>query len=441
MHNQAAYQPYPVISRPNQDGSHSFNMNNFLGYLHQQPQMYHTTGMRPHYGEFDAQAGTESSEQVKPWNGMPAYDQTGAHGSGLVSSPKTVNYTNIKQEKDSDQEETTETKYTPPQYAMDGLSYNTTGNPNFWPGIPMNAMPSNYSPSSQQLPIHWAIQGANIYTTTINKSPEIPREDEKATMEGSHCTTNSPPCNGNSPIDNQVVKDDDLSSEHEEVDPEVEREIKEFAKELRQKRVQLGHTQGDIGSILGSKYGKFLSQTTICRFESLQLSYKNMRQLKPVFELWFAHAETTDDLQDLLKKEPAVDLPQTRKRKRRSNIDPADKMALENYFTRCRKPGAQEMAQLARDLNMEKDVVLVWFCNRRQKGKRQGNMAFSDENAGEASDAQVLPQANGGAYDVLQIGQSQGYAAQPMAAFPVYSMGYHANEMYNKAMPMGNHSI
>merc|ERR1712071_36973 len=34
------------------------------------------------------------------------------------------------------------------------------------------------------------------------------------------------------------------------------------------------------------------------------------------------------------------------------------------------KPSAQEIASLADSLQLEKEVVRVWFCNRRQKEKR-----------------------------------------------------------------------
>ncbi|KAM4661986.1 POU domain, class 5, transcription factor 1.1-like [Discoglossus pictus] len=416
-------------------------MSNFLGYPQHQPPVFHYPGIKPGYGEFDAQAGADGSGHLVPWNPLSPYDQTAAHGSGQANNSNMVNSRNIKHEQDSDEEEAREVKYPPAPYAMAGPPYPHPWNPNLWPGIPTNSTPSNYPLTSQHLPLHGAIQGPNIYPTALNQSPETPRENGTATMEGSHCTANSSPndpCIDNTTINTLVIKEEDLSSEHGEVDPVVEREMKRFARELKQKRVQLGHTQADIGFILGSKYGKLLSQTTICRFESLQLSYKNMVQLRPILELWLAHADdTTDDLQDLMSRDPAVALPQTRKRKRRTNIDPTAKIALENYFARCRKPGAQEIVQLARDLNMDKDVVRVWFCNRRQKGKRQGNMSFSDENAGETYDVQ----ANGGVYAMSQMGQPQGYSAQSMGTIPVYQMGYHANEMYHQAMPLGNHSV
>lgn len=41
------------------------------------------------------------------------------------------------------------------------------------------------------------------------------------------------------------------------------------------------------------------SQTTICRFEALQLSFKNMCKLKPLLQRWLNEAENTDNMQEV----------------------------------------------------------------------------------------------------------------------------------------------
>jgi class 3 POU domain transcription factor len=46
------------------------------------------------------------------------------------------------------------------------------------------------------------------------------------------------------------------------------------------------------------------------------------------------------------------------------------KGALEQHFHKQAKPSAQEISALAESLQLEKEVVRVWFCNRRQKEKR-----------------------------------------------------------------------
>ncbi|KAM4661975.1 POU domain, class 5, transcription factor 1.1-like [Discoglossus pictus] len=423
MNNQEAY---PVSTGQSQDGSHSLNINNFHGYPNHPPSVYPFTGLRPDYREFGSPSGADNSAQAMAWHPMAAYDPMGANVSPQITSQNKVNSINIKLERESEEEEASDAKYTPAQYAMTTPSYINPWNQNFWPGIPRNATPSNYPLPCPRLAMHGAFQGPNNYSLAANRSPETPRKNESATMEGSHCATKSPPndsCN-NTKNTNLADQDDYPSSENEEVDPVLEKEMKEFVRALKEKRIQLGFTQADVGFILGSLYGKFLSQTTICRFESLQLSYKNMRQLKPTLELWLAHAETTNNPQELLNTDPAVS--RTCKRKRRTSIEPAAKAVLENYFARCRKPEIKEIIQLAQELNMEKDVVRVWFCNRRQKGKRQDNMFFSGANAGEVLVAQALSQANGEAYAVPQMGQYQVYTAQ------FYPVDYHVNEIYHQ---------
>ena len=48
--------------------------------------------------------------------------------------------------------------------------------------------------------------------------------------------------------------------------------------------------QGDVGMAMGKLYGNDFSQTTISRFEALNLSFKNMSKLKPLLEKWLSDA-------------------------------------------------------------------------------------------------------------------------------------------------------
>ena len=48
----------------------------------------------------------------------------------------------------------------------------------------------------------------------------------------------------------------------------------------------------------------------------------------------------------------------------------AAKDALERHFGEQNKPSSQEILRMAEELNLEKEVVRVWFCNRRQREKR-----------------------------------------------------------------------
>ncbi|XP_012886664.1 PREDICTED: POU domain, class 5, transcription factor 1 isoform X2 [Dipodomys ordii] len=164
-----------------------------------------------------------------------------------------------------------------------------------------------------------------------------------------------------------------LEKEKQEQNPEdskdLQQELEQFAKLLKQKRITLGYTQADVGLTLGVLFGKVFSQTTICRFEALQLSFKNMCKLRPLLQKWVEEADNNENLQEICKAETLV---QARKRKRTS-IENRVRGNLESMFLQCPKPTLQQINIIAQQLGLEKDVVRVWFCNRRQKGKRSSS--------------------------------------------------------------------
>ena len=66
------------------------------------------------------------------------------------------------------------------------------------------------------------------------------------------------------------------------------RELEAFAERFKQRRIKLGVTQADVGQALGKLKipgVRSLSQSTICRFESLTLSHNNMVALKPILQV------------------------------------------------------------------------------------------------------------------------------------------------------------
>ncbi|KAL8575530.1 hypothetical protein ACOMHN_059595 [Nucella lapillus] len=158
-------------------------------------------------------------------------------------------------------------------------------------------------------------------------------------------------------LDPQPISDEDAPSSDA---------LESFAKQFKQRRIKLGFTQADVGLALGTLYGNVFSQTTICRFEALQLSFKNMCKLKPLIQKWLEEADSTSGASTCVDKMAT----QNRKRKKRTSIEVTVKGALESHFVKCPKPCAPEITQLADQLQLEKEVVRVWFCNRRQKEKR-----------------------------------------------------------------------
>ncbi|OWA54467.1 Silk gland factor 3 [Hypsibius exemplaris] len=146
-------------------------------------------------------------------------------------------------------------------------------------------------------------------------------------------------------------------------------DLEQFAKSFKQRRIKLGYTQADVGLALGTLYGNVFSQTTICRFEALQLSFKNMCKLRPLLARWLEEADSTNGSPANIALQEKL-AAAGRKRKKRTSIEITIKGALENYFLKNPKPSAQEISGLAHNLQLEKEVVRVWFCNRRQKEKR-----------------------------------------------------------------------
>ncbi|XP_069140156.1 silk gland factor 3-like [Argopecten irradians] len=177
-------------------------------------------------------------------------------------------------------------------------------------------------------------------------------------------------------------------------------DLEAFAKQFKQRRIKLGFTQADVGLALGTLYGNVFSQTTICRFEALQLSFKNMCKLKPLLQKWLEEADSTTGSPTNIDKIAA----QGRKRKKRTSIEVTVKGALENHFMKQPKPSAPEISHLADQLQLEKEVVRVWFCNRRQKEKRMtppgplgpnGEILMPEQGSPESPNGPGSPLSNG----------------------------------------------
>uniref|UniRef100_A0AC35UCV1 POU domain protein n=1 Tax=Rhabditophanes sp. KR3021 TaxID=114890 RepID=A0AC35UCV1_9BILA len=160
----------------------------------------------------------------------------------------------------------------------------------------------------------------------------------------------------------------DHSHGQDESEGATDVDLENFAKTFKQRRIKLGYTQADVGVALGTLYGNVFSQTTICRFEALQLSFKNMCKLKPLLQKWLEEADSSNSTPNgVFEKMTGVG---GRKRKKRTSIEVQVKSRLEFHFGKNSKPNAQEIAHVANELQLEKEVVRVWYCNRRQKEKR-----------------------------------------------------------------------
>ena len=163
-------------------------------------------------------------------------------------------------------------------------------------------------------------------------------------------------------------------TQHPEPDSEQVKDLEEFATSFKQRRIKLGYTQTNVGQALAEVQGTDFSQTTICRFENLQLSFKNAQKLRPILEKWLEEAEKQGTQHR--EEEQTASSPE-RRRKRRTSIGVGAKETLERHFHTQPKPSSSDMSTIADSLNLDKEVVRVWFCNRRQREKRLRNSVSS----------------------------------------------------------------
>ncbi|XP_067874810.1 POU domain, class 2, transcription factor 2-like [Heterodontus francisci] len=205
-------------------------------------------------------------------------------------------------------------------------------------------------------------------------------------------------------------------------------ELEQFARTFKQRRIKLGFTQGDVGLAMGKLYGNDFSQTTISRFEALNLSFKNMCKLKPLLEKWLNDAEnmsadaTLPSPNAMCSPPIGIEGMGGRKRKKRTSIETNVRVALEKNFLANQKPTSEEIVLMAEQLTMEKEVIRVWFCNRRQKEKRinpASNVGVSTHTHNKPSmysSHMVSPQPTGMSHPVSQGTNSLSTTVTTMSA-------------------------
>ncbi|ODM90433.1 POU domain, class 2, transcription factor 3 [Orchesella cincta] len=168
----------------------------------------------------------------------------------------------------------------------------------------------------------------------------------------------------------------DLTMPRPTVQPPVEETMEElealekFAQNFRDRRIKLGFTQGDVSLAMGKFFANEFSQTTVSRFEALNLSYKNMCKLQPLLQTWLKEAENAPNNPSAGSNHPTTQKSGRKRQQKRTTIDTSALFELATAFKRNSKPSLEEVTFLADKLGMEKDVIRVWFCNRRQRQKQ-----------------------------------------------------------------------
>ena len=141
-------------------------------------------------------------------------------------------------------------------------------------------------------------------------------------------------------------------------------DLKAFAEDFKTRRIQLGYTQGAVGQSLAEKGYSNFAQSTISRFEQLQLSPSNAAAIRQVLERWLIEMENPTAVSPVM--EP---LAPARKRKRRAVYSAQTRQMLDEYFQKNCRPNRALIETIAHELDLLPEEVRVWFCNKRQKSK------------------------------------------------------------------------
>ena len=148
-------------------------------------------------------------------------------------------------------------------------------------------------------------------------------------------------------------------------------ELRQFADDFKAKRIKLGYTQGGVGLSLAEKGFSNFAQSTISRFEQMQLSPRNAAAIKKILEKWLIEVENPH-----LKLCKSPDKLNCRKRKRRIVFSTESKKFLEDMFNCNPKPDRNTIEMIAKELSLLPEEVRIWFCNKRQKerGSRRSDV-------------------------------------------------------------------
>ncbi|XP_045911297.1 POU domain, class 6, transcription factor 1 isoform X2 [Micropterus dolomieu] len=218
--------------------------------------------------------------------------------------------------------------------------------------LPKAAAPSTLTKSNTQASV-----------TTVNQSPVVIAPQPSLLKAATNLSSTVPiTCGDMAKVGQLVSKPQQVVSSEDGINLE---EIREFAKNFKIRRLSLGLTQTQVGQALTATEGPAYSQSAICRFEKLDITPKSAQKLKPVLEKWLAEAEHWNqkgqqNLMEFVGGEPS------KKRKRRTSFTPQAIEVLNSYFEKNALPTGQEITEIARELNYDREVVRVWFCNRRQ---------------------------------------------------------------------------
>ena len=163
-------------------------------------------------------------------------------------------------------------------------------------------------------------------------------------------------------------------------------ELRQFAEEFKTRRIRLGYTQGAVGQSLADRGYSNFAQSTISRFEQLQLSPTNAAAIKQILEKWLHEAESplSSPSEGVVVGGAGGDVSIVggcRKRKKRAVFTPQTKVTLEDHFAYNPRPNRATIEMLSGKLGLLPEEIRVWFCNKRQKTKQQDSFDHCGSSA------------------------------------------------------------
>jgi len=147
-------------------------------------------------------------------------------------------------------------------------------------------------------------------------------------------------------------------------------QVNKFASEFKSARISLGLTQTQVGQALNKitqDDSLSVSQSTICRFEKLEITALQVKKLLPALQSWltWARQRQAEGLPVILHD--GEETKEMKKRKRRTVFNQETVTALNTEFDQNNSPSSCQLADIADRLGLDKETTRVWFCNKRQQ--------------------------------------------------------------------------
>ena len=182
-------------------------------------------------------------------------------------------------------------------------------------------------------------------------------------------------------------------------------ELKAFAEDFKTRRIRLGFTQGAVGQSLAERGYNNFAQSTISRFEQMQLSPANAATIKVILEKWLLEAECPESASSSTSGTNNFPQIASRKRKKRAVFTPQTKSILDEFFGQNPRPNRQAIESISQKLDLLPEEVRVWFCNKRQKSKSTSSschhrISFDRESSSTTSSGVSSPANSEGGFSL-----------------------------------------